>query len=160
VHPSSSATFGVMMQGKSPVRLFRTQGSVEGASSNDLPYSDRTQGAARQITSCLGRDPVVHTFAAMCWQSVPDEQLRDALRTPADLEAWLHANRTQLPSPLPATTATELERIRTLRSALRQLFGAVSEGATPPAAALQVVNDFSAAVPRSHVSIGWRALPT
>ena len=74
--------------------------------------------------------------------------LRDALQTPVDLDVWLHANAAQPPRPVPAATATELQRVRALRYALRQLFRALSEGATPPAAALQVVNDFSAAAPQ------------
>jgi len=40
VHPSSSTMFAVMTQGKSPVRQFRTPGSVRGAASNDRPYRD------------------------------------------------------------------------------------------------------------------------
>jgi hypothetical protein len=40
-HPSAEKLFAVTTQGKSPVRWFRTPGSVEGAASNDRPYSDR-----------------------------------------------------------------------------------------------------------------------
>jgi predicted RNA-binding Zn ribbon-like protein len=77
-------------------------------------------------------------------------QLRDALATPDDLDAWLLANAELFPGPTQAAPASrnELERFRTLRHALRELFSAVAEGTPPPRSALQVLNDLSAQAPQ------------
>jgi predicted RNA-binding Zn ribbon-like protein len=73
-------------------------------------------------------------------------QPRDALATPAALDAWLRL--TDLPlTTTDASDAVALERFRTLRSALRVLFQSVADQADPPVAAVELLNRLSAAAP-------------
>src|SRR5262252_4488521 len=73
---------------------------------------------------------------------------RDGIDSPDQLEQWLRLNAELFDVPLPPVTSTLLHRFRTLRSALRALFGAAKEAHEPPVTALQYVNRVAAASPR------------
>jgi predicted RNA-binding Zn ribbon-like protein len=79
-------------------------------------------------------------------------QPRDALSTPAALDAWLRLNDLPLPD---ARDATALARFRALRTALRALFGAVASQTDPPADTIELLNALSLAAPRV-AQLAWR----
>jgi predicted RNA-binding Zn ribbon-like protein len=83
-------------------------------------------------------------------------RVRDGLSHPAGLTAWLTEHRGRLglePGDIAAIDpAGQLEQFVTLRNAIRSLVHAVTEGAAPAAADLDVINDAAAAAPR------WPAL--
>lgn len=74
-----------------------------------------------------------------------DGQVRDGLSTPADLAAWLSTNYLHVPN---ATGASHLDTFRTLRDAVRELFGAAVDGHAPASSAVALLNDVSAAAPQ------------
>jgi predicted RNA-binding Zn ribbon-like protein len=71
-----------------------------------------------------------------------DGQPCDGLTTPAELARWLAANA--LPDALPE----QMESFRALRHAIRALLQAAVDDVAPAAAALELVNELSAAAPR------------
>src|SRR5262249_28460910 len=79
-------------------------------------------------------------------------QPRDALSTPAALDAWLRLNDLPLPD---AVDSSALARFRALRTALRVLFGAVASQTEPPADTVRLLNALSAAAPRV-VRLAWQ----
>lgn len=70
----------------------------------------------------------------------------DVLTTPAGLASWLAANEDHL-GPSAPEVALRLGDFRGLRSAVRDAVAAGVAGAPPPAEAIRVLNDASAAVP-------------
>jgi predicted RNA-binding Zn ribbon-like protein len=75
-------------------------------------------------------------------------QPRDGIASSEQLEEWLRLNAELFDVPLPPATPDLLLRFRTLRGALRDLFGAVTEAREPPPMAVRHVNDAAAASPR------------
>jgi predicted RNA-binding Zn ribbon-like protein len=75
-------------------------------------------------------------------------QTCDGLDSTEQLQQWLRVNAELFDVPLPPVTSNLLERFRTLRSALRALFGAAKEAHAPPPTALRLVNHVAAASPR------------
>jgi predicted RNA-binding Zn ribbon-like protein len=77
-----------------------------------------------------------------------DGEPRDALTTKDELASWLDANATSFADHARAAASGQLERFRELRDAVRELLRSVIEATEPPAAAIQHVNELSAAAPR------------
>lgn len=76
---------------------------------------------------------------------VRDEERLDLLDSPERLDQWLMAQRDRLdPSQL---TGVEVDSLRPLRNALRELFVAAAHGEPLPPAPLAVLNGASAATP-------------
>src|SRR5215467_6366870 len=76
-------------------------------------------------------------------------QARDALQTPADLQAWLTLNAEQLQARVtPETNVQDLAQFRRLRAALRELFTACSQAEMPTDTAVATVNAACAAAPQ------------
>lgn len=79
----------------------------------------------------------------------------DLLDLPESLQRWLEAERERLGEC--AFAATQLESIRELRDAVRELLAAAAAGESPPVEALERVNAASAGVPvmaQLHVDEG------
>jgi predicted RNA-binding Zn ribbon-like protein len=72
----------------------------------------------------------------------------DGIDSIEQLREWLRLNAELFDVPSPPLTSNLLQRFRTLRTALRALFGAAKEAHEPPATALQYVNHVAAASPR------------
>lgn len=70
------------------------------------------------------------------------EESRDLLDGPRDLQAWLAARGVEEPG-----LALRLGDFRELRSAIRSLFGALVDGRPAPPDAVEVLNEASAASP-------------
>jgi predicted RNA-binding Zn ribbon-like protein len=81
-------------------------------------------------------------------------QPRDALATQADLRVWLHANGESSSSALPQATPIDLRGVRTLRSALRNVFVAVAAGGAPSSADVDLLNALNARAPQ-FARIDW-----
>jgi predicted RNA-binding Zn ribbon-like protein len=72
----------------------------------------------------------------------------DGIESLEQLQEWLRLNADLFDVPSPPLTANLLQRFRTLRTALRAVFGAAKEAHAPPATALLHVNHVAAASPR------------
>jgi predicted RNA-binding Zn ribbon-like protein len=70
----------------------------------------------------------------------------EALQTPAQLGIWLESERDRL-GPVEPEVALRIEDFRALRDVMRELFSAADRGDPLPVAAIDRVNQASAAVP-------------
>jgi predicted RNA-binding Zn ribbon-like protein len=85
-------------------------------------------------------------------------QPRDALTSPADLDAWLDANAEHFPTRPSKATAADLARFRDLRAAARRIFSALVEATQPSTEDIELLNRSSAAAPR-FARLDWQAAP-
>ena len=76
---------------------------------------------------------------------VREGQVVDLIADPEDLRRWLHAERDRLGDC--AFAVEHIERIRTLRDAVRGLLSTAAQGAPSPAGALEAVNAASREAP-------------
>ncbi len=79
---------------------------------------------------------------------------RDLLATPAALLAWIGAQAGRLPPEADAHPADVLPRVRALREALRALFAAAVDGASPAPEAVAAVNAAAACAP-AFPQLAW-----
>ncbi len=76
---------------------------------------------------------------------VRDGETVDLLASPGDLRLWLEAERSRLGEL--SFPAQDLEDIRVVRDAVRDLLAAAARGKAPPPEALRLINAASAAAP-------------
>jgi predicted RNA-binding Zn ribbon-like protein len=78
-----------------------------------------------------------------------DGELVDALRTQADLRAWLASVRDLLPAEARRADVRRLDDFRRLRDAVREVLHGAVEDRTPSPSAVRAVNDASRRSPHS-----------